>query len=613
MNRSQKTEHTFHIPVMGIAFTIDTPIKVARFGISSVISIVEDRLIEMMRKHYYPLINKEYIPITTHEPDYRAKRITDYLNLVNTIVQDQVSKIKSEAFEKGSEIVKYFEMLPETSSLKKTYIRMLNTKDENEMLEQQAFLRQQIKPGSIDVNIMTKVDRDRTDALNNPIPDGSEAVAALRGYAESNLTNSSVVFSAGMNPRLFAYTENLDAFLPDSNFEFSKKVTIKVSDFRSALIQGKFLAKKGIWVSEFRVESGLNCGGHAFATDGYLLGPILEEFKVKRLELVNALFETYQTAIQNKLNIQFPYAPNLDITVQGGIGTFAEDEFLLKEYDLTRTGWGTPFLLVQEATTVDMPTLELLSAAKENDIELSHNSPLGVRFHYLKNTTSDKEKQFRILSGKPGSPCTEKHLAFNTEFTEEPVCTASKKYQNLKLQHLKTLALNEDELKLQEHEVLSKECLCIGLSNAAAINYNETFVKNFNSTTICPGPNIVNFNKTVSLQTMTDHIYGRTNIMHNLQRPHMFVAEIILYINYLKEQLYKNSAYELDAKSKKYFQQFISNLKNGIQYYQDLAQKHFDQLSILFKTFESIKIDLRKLQIEFNLVPLELSLQNEYA
>ena len=121
MNQSQKTEHTFHIPVMGIAFTIDTPIKVARFGISSVISIVEDRLIEMMRKHYYPFINKEYIPISTHEHDYRAKRITDYLNLVNTIVQNQVEKLKSEAFEKGSEIVKYFEMLPETSSLKKVY------------------------------------------------------------------------------------------------------------------------------------------------------------------------------------------------------------------------------------------------------------------------------------------------------------------------------------------------------------------------------------------------------------------------------------------------------------------------------------------------------------
>ena len=42
--------HTFHIPVMGLAYTIDTPIKVAKYGITSVISIIEDYLIEQMRE-----------------------------------------------------------------------------------------------------------------------------------------------------------------------------------------------------------------------------------------------------------------------------------------------------------------------------------------------------------------------------------------------------------------------------------------------------------------------------------------------------------------------------------------------------------------------------------
>ena len=37
-------EHQFHIPVMGTAFTIDTPLKVARFGISSVVSLCDDEL-----------------------------------------------------------------------------------------------------------------------------------------------------------------------------------------------------------------------------------------------------------------------------------------------------------------------------------------------------------------------------------------------------------------------------------------------------------------------------------------------------------------------------------------------------------------------------------------
>ena len=31
----QDPQHTFHIPVMGTGYTIDTPLKVAHFGISS--------------------------------------------------------------------------------------------------------------------------------------------------------------------------------------------------------------------------------------------------------------------------------------------------------------------------------------------------------------------------------------------------------------------------------------------------------------------------------------------------------------------------------------------------------------------------------------------------
>ena len=54
------------------------------------------------------------------------------------------------------------------------------------------------------------------------------------------------------------------------------------------MIQGNYLAKKGLWVSEYRIESGLNCGGHAFATDGFLLGHILEEFKNKTNELIDS-------------------------------------------------------------------------------------------------------------------------------------------------------------------------------------------------------------------------------------------------------------------------------------------------------------------------------------
>ncbi len=562
--------HSFHIPVMGLAYTIDSPIKVARFGISSVISIMEDRLIELMRSYYYPVAQLEYKPITPHDEDYRAKRITDYLNLVNAIVQAQVEKLRASDFEAGSEIVKYVEMLPEGSNLKSLYQQMRETSSPSVKEKLEAQVRSLIKPGSIDVNIMTKTDRNHYNKKGELIKNGSDAVAALRGYAKSNLHDSSVIFSAGMNPRLYNYLEHCPEFDMQSDGEFSKKITIKVSDYRSALIQGKYLAKKGLWVSEFRIESGLNCGGHAFATDGYLLGPILEEFKSNKQHLTATLFEIYIAALQKKNKPILASSPAIRLSVQGGIGTHEEDTFLHAHYNIESTGWGTPFLLVPEATTVDEDTLKLLCAAKTEDVVLSHNSPLGVRFHYLKGTSSDLEKHERIAKGKPGSPCTEKHLAFNTEFTEEPICTASRKYQKLKIQQLQTLHLSEQEFKKQIESVLEKECLCVGLSNAAAKVLNVPFIKKLDAVTICPGPNIAHFDKVVSLQTMIDYIYGRTNIIAYRQRPHMFIAELKLYIQYYKEQLEQDLHSEPDIKRKKYLLEFYNNIRNGIEYYRQL-------------------------------------------
>ena len=432
------TSHTFHIPVMGLAFTVDSPIKVARFGINSVISIMEDNLVEKMRSYYYPKMGEVYHPIPAQQEDSRAKRITDYLNLVNRIVNNQLDKLKNSAFTEGSELSKYFEMLPDGSELKRIYTQMPLINDEATRVELQNWLRKQIRAGSIDVNIMTKLDKNNTDNQGNVIEDGSDAVTTLRGFAKSGLTNSSVVLSAGMNPRLFAYMEKLTEFDADSYGAFNKKIVIKVSDYRSALIQGKMLAKKGLWVSEFRIESGLNCGGHAFASAGYLLGPILDEFKNQKEELVKTLFEIYNQALTAKGKAGFAETHPIKITVQGGIGTNKENEFLLQHYALDGTGWGTPFLLVPEATTVDDHTLMLLKKAKEQDVVLSNNSPLGIRFHYLKGTTAHQEKLERIASGDPGSPCTEKFLISNTEFTTEPICTASRKYQKKKIEQLRS-------------------------------------------------------------------------------------------------------------------------------------------------------------------------------
>lgn len=553
---------------MGLAFTIDSPIKVARYGITSAISIIEDNLVEVMRKFYYKENNEPFVPISTKEEDYRAKRITDYLNLVNRIILKQVEQLRESAFQAGSDIVKYYDMLPEEHPLKQLYQKMKGASSEKERLALESMLRNAVAPGEIEVNIMTKLDKNNHDREGNVLEDGSDALSALRGYADSILQNSSIIFSAGMNPRLFNYMEKLDSFDASSWGKFKKKVIIKVSDYRSALIQGKYLAKKGIWTSEFRLESGLNCGGHTFATDGLLMGPILEEFKQKKDELVATLHELYCAALKIKEKPVYTEPHPIKITAQGGIGTFEEAELLQQAYGIASTGWGTPFLLCPEATTVDEDTLGLLSRALEKDVVSSKNSPLGVRFSYLKGTSGENEKLGRIAIGNPGSPCTEKHLVSNTEFTTEPICTASKKYQKLKIAQLKAAQLPEEDYKKQSEEVLAKECLCIGLSNAAPVRYEQPFLKNLRAVTICPGPNVAYFSKVVSLKEMVDHIYGRNSIIERNDRPHMFIKELQLYIEHIREQISENPT--PDNKFIKYCINFTDNLSKGITYYREL-------------------------------------------
>lgn len=589
--------HSFHIPVMGLAFTIDSPIKVAGYGINSAISIIEDNLIEMMRKYYYQQNQEEYIPIEKHEPNYRVRRITDYLNLINRNVHRKLEDLRASAFEAGSEIVKYFEMLPDESGLKQKYEQFLQASGEARV-ELEQFLRKHVRPGAIEVNIMTKVDKNNKNKAGEVIPDGSDALGALKAYAESDLTNSAVIFSAGMNPRLFNYLENFREFDAVAWGEFKKKVIIKVSDYRSALIQGKYLAKKGIWVSEFRIESGLNCGGHAFATQGLLLGPILEEFRNRKEELRKELFSLYNPAVISRGGKGFDEPHPVNITVQGGIGNAEEQQLLMNYYGVAGTGWGTPFLLCPEATTVDETTLELLRKSEQKDVVLSKSSPLGVRFNYLRNTTADLERQQRIKKGKPGSPCTEKYLISNTEFTKDPICTASRKYQKLKLEQLANAGLSREEYNLQVDDVLSKECLCIGLSNSAALNYQIPVVEKLDAVTICPGPNIVNFSKVASLREMTDHIYGRRELPQKPDRPHMFVRELELYVEYIKEEI--RNTFTPSPKDLKGWAGFCDNLLQGVTHYRNLLEQE------LVKKKEAFEAGLVKLELEVRQLKTEL-------
>jgi len=567
----KNSPHSFHIPVMGIGFTIDTPLRVARYGISSVISLVDDILIEQMRKFYCEKHGMPYEEITSHSPDARARRITAYLNLVDRLVRQQVESLQASPFEKGSEITRYYDMLPETP-LKRAYKEMLAVSDPVEKYRRQEMLRREAVPGSIDVNIMTKVDRDTyLDGKKLP-PEFADAMAALRGYANSTLC-SSVVFSAGINQRLYSYTATFGDFLPGEDGELKKRIVLKVSDYRSALVQGKFLAKRGLWVSEYRIESGLNCGGHAFPTDGHLLGPVLEEFKQKRQELIQLLHPIYVEALKSRGWPVQEADYGVRITVQGGIGTAIENSFLLTYYRVDGTGWATPFLLVPEVTNVDPAHLQKLLDAADGEVYLSHSSPLNIPFWNLRTSASEDARRQKILLDKPGSPCPKGFAAFNTEFTETPACIASRTYVKLKLEHLAKEDLSDGQLAAAKESVLDKSCICHNLGGSTALKYN---IDPKATPAVCPGPNIVNFKKIATLEEMVAHIYGRLSLIANTERPHMFIKELMLYIDYLRNEAGRVSL-RLSLRSPGYFDNFRKNLMAGIDYYHRLACEFIEE------------------------------------
>lgn len=79
----------------------------------------------------------------------------------------------------------------------------------------------------------------------------------------------------------------------------------------------------------------------------------------------------------------------------------------------------------------------------------------------------------------------------------------------------------------------------------------------------------------------------------------MFVAELILYINYLKELLIKGDGDFNDNKRKSYYKSFISNLKDGIHYYQNLPETFIENFTAFKKALENVLAELSAINAEY--------------
>jgi hypothetical protein len=229
--------------------------------------------------------------------------------------------------------------------------------------------------------------------------------------------------------------------------------------------------------------------------------------------------------------------------------------------------------------------LQQLATATKDDYYLSDASPLGVPFNNFRKSSSEAQRKNRIEKGRPGSPCYKKYLSSNTEFTELPICTASRQYQDLKIKQLTAQNLPEEELKSKIAKLKEKDCLCEGLNATVRLKNEMPLPHKLSAVAICPGPNLAYFSGVFSLKEMIHHIYGRKNLNNQLERPNMFINELQLYVDYLKRQL-AESGNMISEKQKKYFAKFKTNLLSGIEYYKTLlpsfANVNFNKEQLLF-------------------------------
>lgn len=584
--------HSFHIPVMGTGFSLDSPLRVARFGISSVMSIVDDALIERVRRHYAAKEGLAYEPIGALAPDGRARRITAWLDLVDDVLARQIAVMRALPFAPDSEKTKYFELLPDASPLARAYCAYLAMPDGAAKTQVEAALSSAIVCGSADVNIMTKLDRARFDRDGNALgADQADAKAALRGFAESHIA-SDLVLSAGMNPTLFGMLERFPDFYRDGDGLIKKGIVLKVSDFRSALVQGKFLAKKGIEIKELRIESGLNCGGHLFATDGDLLGPILAEISGRRDELVETFTPTIRQYYEKKGTPFVGEVHRIRVTVQGGIGNHGEVRRLCEKYGADATGWGTPFLLVREATALDDATRAQLAAATERDVYVSDVSPLGVPFSNLRGSSSELWTTKRIADGRPGSSCPRGYLSSNTELTTRPICTASREYQKDKLAAMGFDAAppaNTSDPRVRA--VYAKTCICNHLGNGALVDLG--IVNPGLPVAVCPGPNLAYFDREYTLREMIDHIYGRGESLVPAARPHCFAKELEMYVDHFAKLVARAAG---DAKALARLGSFKENLELGLAHYRVLVREPPFEGENLASLADAIEVQARRLE-----------------
>ena len=110
------------------------------------------------------------------------------------------------------------------------------------------------------------------------------------------------------------------------------------------------------------------------------------------------------------------------------------------------------------------------------------------------------------------------------------------------------------------------------------------------------------FSKLMGLKEMTDHIYGRTNVITDCVRPNMFVKELSIYIDYLKNKIGEVKEI-VNKKQENYFATFVKNLNQGITYYESIFKSSTEAF---MQTRNKVLEDLEQSREKLRLLDLEI-------
>ena len=193
------------------------------------------------------------------------------------------SAMRSAVFEAGSEIQRYFELLP-PSPVRDLYERMQATDDPLERKRLQDELRQ-----FVDARAHRREHHDQARPRSRPArPQAARALqrrperAAWLHEQQGERVGGAV---GGHEPPPVRLHGRVRRVLSRRRGRPAQARRPEGERLPLGADPGQAAGEAGLHVSEFRVESGLNCGGHAFGGKGQLLGPILDEFRRERANL----------------------------------------------------------------------------------------------------------------------------------------------------------------------------------------------------------------------------------------------------------------------------------------------------------------------------------------